>query len=208
MGAASAYLFDIGKVILYFDFGRTVAAISDKCEAVPADQLMPAVIDLTTRLELGEIQPDDFVDRVSERVGFTGTKEEFLSAFQNVFDLNEPMVEFIEQLDEAGMPLFLLSNTSKIHVSFFTKAYPVFSRFSGAVYSYEEHCMKPDEKIYQAAINRFSLVPEETVYIDDLADNCEAAEELGFRSVCYDRENHENFLRQIEKNSVDLSANL
>lgn len=194
---AAAYLFDIGKVIIHFDFGRTVAAVADRCSAGPPSALLEMVTDLTIQLELGELTPDDFVSSACQRVGFTGDPAEFRAAFEDVFELNQPMVEFIEKQYAAGIPLYLLSNTNGIHVPFFTWRYPVFSLFSAAIYSHEVGCMKPDRKIYEIAIERLSLSPGETVYIDDMAENCAAGRESGLQAICYDRENHAAFLESV-----------
>ena len=130
----AAFLFDIGKVIIHFDFGRTVNAVADRCTAGPPEALLEMVTDLTIQLELGEITPDDFVSQACGRIGFTGEQSEFRAAFEDVFELNQPMVKFIEEQSTAGIPLYLLSNTNGIHVPFFTWRYPVFSHFSAAIY--------------------------------------------------------------------------
>ncbi len=193
----AAFLFDIGKVIIHFDFGRTVNAVADRCTSGPPEALLEMVTDLTIQLELGKITPDDFVSQACERIGFTGELSEFRAAFEDVFELNQPMVEFIEEQSTAGIPLFLLSNTNGIHVPFFTQRYPVFSHFSAAIYSHEVGCMKPDRKIYEIAIKHLSLSPEETVYIDDMPENCEAGRELGLQAICYNRGNHDSFLDSV-----------
>ncbi len=193
----SAYLFDIGKVIIHFDFGRTVAAVADRCSNGPADQLLGAVTDLTIQLELGEIQPDEFLAQACRRIGFSGNEAEFRVAFEDVFELNQPIADFIEKQSAAGIPLYLLSNTNGIHVPFFSERYPVFSHFSGAIYSHEVHCMKPDPKIYEIVIERFSLSAEKTVYIDDIPENCEEGRAAGLQAICYDRAKHGEFLSSI-----------
>jgi len=195
----SALLFDIGNVIIHFDFARTVSVVRGQCHALPAATLLEMVTNPIIELELGKIEPGKFVSDICRRIGFSGTEEEFLAAFEDVFDLNLPMAHFIEKQSAAGIPLYLLSNTNAIHVPFFTKRYPVFSHFSGAVYSHEEHCMKPDPKIYQIVTESFSLTPNETIYIDDSPVNCQAGRVHGFETVCYDRKNHEDFLRSIDR---------
>ena len=43
--------------------------------------------------------------------------------------------------------------------------------------------MKPDPRIFAVLTDRYGLVPEETVFVDDQVDNVEAAGRLGFRAV-------------------------
>jgi putative hydrolase of the HAD superfamily len=44
------------------------------------------------------------------------------------------------------------------------------------------HMKKPDDEIFQAVIAQTGIVPDETLFIDDLAVNCEAAERNGIHS--------------------------
>lgn len=189
----SALLFDIGNVIIRFDFRKTIAAVQDEMDTAP-DLALAKVADLTNQLEIGAIEPDEFVERAIQRVGFRGKPDQFRRAFEDIFELNTPMVEFIEEREREGVPLFLLSNTNGIHVPFFTREYPVFAGFRGAIYSHEVGCMKPDPEIYRITIEKLGLDPQSTVYIDDLPANCEAGSESGFLSLQYSHDRHEEFL--------------
>ena len=51
------------------------------------------------------------------------------------------------------------------------------------IISGKEKLVKPDVQIYKLAVNRFNLIPEETVFIDDKKENIEAANKLGFLTI-------------------------
>lgn len=53
----------------------------------------------------------------------------------------------------------------------------------GTILSGEERMIKPDPNIYSLLCNRFSLVPHETLFIDDTLKNIEAAKEHGLQAV-------------------------
>ena len=53
----------------------------------------------------------------------------------------------------------------------------------GWVFSHEAGLMKPDRKIYEAALRKFELVAEACVFVDDIVANVEAAEALGMRGI-------------------------
>ena len=59
--------------------------------------------------------------------------------------------------------------------------------------------MKPDQKIYEIAIKKFSLTPGETIYIDDLPANCEAGSAIGLQTICYHREKHSEVLDSVSR---------
>ena len=63
------------------------------------------------------------------------------------------------------------------------KEYPFLKKFDGLIISGAEKLIKPDLRIYKLAINRFNLIPEETVFIDDKKENIEAANSLGFLTI-------------------------
>jgi len=89
-----------------------------------------------------------------------------------------------------------------LHVSWFTRQFPVFDRFHGAIYSHEAGCMKPDAMIFHHAMHRFGFDPVETIYIDDLAANVAAAEVLGFRALAYDHHDHGDFRSRFDALTV------
>lgn len=49
----------------------------------------------------------------------------------------------------------------------------------------EHRLRKPDPRSYLSALERFGLAPERAVFVDDLAENVAAAEELGLRGLVY-----------------------
>ena len=93
-----------------------------------------------------------FLDQAIEKVGYTGDRDFLVNAFQEVFELNEEMVDLIKEESKRGTPLHLLSNTNDIHVPYLFETFPVFHLFDNAVYSHEVFCMKPSPEIYHKTI--------------------------------------------------------
>jgi 2-haloacid dehalogenase len=90
------------------------------------------------------------------------------------------MIELVEQLAAARVPLFAITNFSHEFWPPFRAEWPVFDHFTDIVVSGEERLTKPDAAIYQLALRRFGLGPGQAVFIDDRADNVEAAVANGF----------------------------
>ena len=63
------------------------------------------------------------------------------------------------------------------------KQYPFLKDFDGKIISGRDFLIKPDPAIYELAISRFNLIPEETLFIDDRLDNIEAAQNLNFQTI-------------------------
>jgi len=94
----------------------------------------------------------------------------------------EGTVKIFRELKSAGIPLYALSNWSHEAFPVAYERYDFMKEFDGLVVSGYEKLLKPDHAIYRVLIERYSIIPAESVYIDDNKPNAEAALELGFNS--------------------------
>src|SRR5690554_6312977 len=78
-----------------------------------------------------------------------------------------------------------LTNWSTETLPIAKERYDFFNYLDGIVVSGEEKLIKPNPKIYNVLLNRFGLVAEESLFIDDNAENIETANEIGFKTVHY-----------------------
>lgn len=190
-----AFLFDIGNVLVSFDF-RTFLAGVEAQSSLPPGAVERAVRSAAAGYESGAFETDEFLERVAAATRFEGTGAELAWLWQDIFDRNPPMEATVAAL--AGrFPLYLLSNTNPLHHQHLVERYDVFRHFRGGVYSYTAKAEKPDRAIYQSAIDQLGLDPARTLYIDDRPENVAAGEQLGFRSLAYDRDRHGEFLRLL-----------
>lgn len=198
MTAPRNFLFDVGKVLLDFDFESSLRKL------LPPD--LPDAEDRLSRLlapkdpfERGDIPLDEYVKDSLEILGHGITEEDFFAAWRNIFTPNTPMWEVVRKLQADGHGLFLFSNTNAIHCPWFIETFPIFDAFQGGTYSFVEGSMKPEPEIYRKAIGNHGLEPSRTLYIDDLPANIRTGRELGFRSHQYDLNDHPAFLTWLER---------
>ena len=91
--------------------------------------------------------------------------------------------EIVAALDDAGVPLFAITNFSAdFWKPFAAREQAFFRRFKDIVVSGEEKMLKPDPAIYYLALDRFGLKPADALFIDDRAINVEGAEAIGMRA--------------------------
>lgn len=102
---------------------------------------------------------------------------------ESLVDIPET-IALIRQLSEKGYRLFCLSNMS-VDIYEYLKERPVFRLFEGKLISAEEGVIKPDPAIFRLLLDRYALLPQETLFIDDLAPNAEAAARLGIHTICF-----------------------
>ena len=96
------------------------------------------------------------------------------------------MIEIVEELDAAGVPLFGITNFSgEFWRPFRDREAAVFDRFRDIVVSGDEKLLKPDPAIYALALKRFGLAAGEAVFVDDNAANVEAANRAGIHGVLF-----------------------
>ncbi len=131
-------IFDLGQVIVPFDFERGFRALGELCSLPPAEvRARVAATDLVERFEKGAVAPDDFVRRFSGLLGLETSYERFCEVWSSIF-LPETLIpeELVAGLRDRYRTL-LLSNTNAIHFDMIRESYPLVRLFHGSVLSYE-----------------------------------------------------------------------
>jgi putative hydrolase of the HAD superfamily len=154
---------------------------------------MERLMERKDEFEAGRIDVESYVTWALEVLDTDVTPDEFRHAWRQIFTRHEPMWETVRKLSAEGHRLILFSNTNAIHCPWVFEEFPEFSLFPEAVLSYQTGFVKPEPEIYHYAIREHGLVPEETLYIDDLPQNIATGRELGFRTWQYDMKDHAAF---------------
>ena len=95
------------------------------------------------------------------------------------------MEEYIKELKGRGFRIYGLSNWSVETFAMIRPKYPILDLMEDMVISGKEKVMKPDAKIYQIAISRFGVKPEESVFIDDNVNNIIGCEAAGIHGIVF-----------------------
>lgn len=99
----------------------------------------------------------------------------------SLVDIPETL-ELIKDLSGQGYRLYCLSNMA-VEFYDYLKDREVFRYFDGQIISALEGVIKPEEAIYRRLLDRYGLEAKESLFIDDLENNVEAARRLGFNTV-------------------------
>lgn len=194
----AAFIFDIGNVLVTFDFSRAAAALS----ALGADLSDRVALELlAARYERGEVGREEFLARLRVLLRHTADDGAVARAWQEIFEPNRPMWELVGKL-HASYPLYLLSNTNCLHHEYLLREYAIFGKFADGVFSYRAKLAKPGREIFETAIRQFGIDPQATIYLDDLAANVEAARGTGLRAFRYDPAAHGDLLSTLRAEGV------
>jgi 2-haloacid dehalogenase len=93
------------------------------------------------------------------------------------------MVKLLYDLQRAGYATFGLTNWGLETFLPVMRNLHFFNTFNGIVISGMEKIVKPDPRIYKILLERYSLIADETVFIDDREVNLVPAQKLGIHTV-------------------------
>ena len=180
----SAICFDLGKVLLDFDWERMFQRVAKK-SSLSREQLPTAMStdpDLIA-YETGQITSAKFFSALKKRLQYRGTAKELRACFSEIFS---PLPENIALAAMLApyYPLALISNTSEAHIAYAEATYSFFSLFRARAYSFQLGAMKPAPEVYRAALRELGDIdPLEALFIDDLEKNILGAVELGWQTI-------------------------
>jgi len=179
-------IFDLGGVILNIDPQLTIDAFHNLGWNNFYDENNKSLSkELFFNLEQGSSSPEAFRDNVREMANLQQDDKAIDKAWAAMI-LNIPAerVRYLEALKK-DYHLFLLSNTNEIHRIKFHRnfeveyGYSFYDLFEHNFYSHEMGMRKPNPQIYLQALKEAGLVPEETLFIDDMKENTDAAKMIG-----------------------------
>jgi HAD superfamily hydrolase (TIGR01509 family) len=181
--------FDLGNVLCFFDREKEVRQVAEVARA-PAEKVREALIGergVLWRGERGEIDERQFHEEFCRLTGSRPEMGAFLDADADIFALNGELVPLVAHLEDAQIPLGILSNTSPSHWKQVSDGrYAILlSAFRETVLSFEVGAAKPEAKIFQRAIEGAGVPAERIFYVDDLPGHVEAARKLGMDAVQY-----------------------
>lgn len=180
------YIFDLGNVIVDIDFNRVLGAWSD-LSRVPLATLKQnfTMGESFHQHERGEISDELFAEKLCHEMELPLSYEQFSLGWQAVFVAIRPdVIDIMHKLREQGHRVVILSNTNRLHTTFWPDEYPEVKAAADQIYLSQEMGMrKPEARIYQAVLQAEGFTASDAVFFDDNADNIEGASQCGMTSI-------------------------
>jgi FMN phosphatase YigB (HAD superfamily) len=194
-------IFDLGKVIVPFDFTRGYRAMEPLC-GYPASEIPKRIAstDLVTRFESGQVEPEDFVAQLCKQLELPLDFKQFCDLWTCIF-LPDPLLpdSLFEGLRKRYRVL-LLSNTNAIHFGMLQRTHTFFQHFDDLVLSHKVGALKPSPVIYREAIARAQCLPQECFFTDDIPEYVEGAKRAGIDAVQFS--NREQLEKELQARGI------
>lgn len=177
-------LFDYGNVLAWFDNHRFVAGMLPGASCAALEEAWLRLYrgsNLPVAFETGRISIPEFRRGVCDLLGVPLDEDAFDRAFCGIFRRVPEMVELIAWL-RSRCRLGLLSNTNALHEQREILTFPGVADMAAVTLSHRVGAMKPDPRIYRAAIDAAGVPPAAILYLDDMPAYVEAGRGAGLQA--------------------------
>jgi len=177
-------VFDLGKVLVDFDYSIAARRIAARSTMPPPD--VQHFIDhspLLFRYETGLMTRQEFFAEVRRTTGFLGDLDEFAQFFADIFSPMHEMIGLHGRLRERGVPTIIFSNTNDLAIAHIRRNFPFFAHFDHYVLSYEHGAMKPGARLYDVVERVTGRREKQILYLDDRLENVEAGAARGWQII-------------------------
>ena len=182
---------DMGGVIMNHNMPECIARFTD----ILGEENMKTILGLASngegttdslmeQYERGNISTDAFIEGIMQHAQRTTTRQEIIDAWNAMHGgIPQERLQLIQSWKDAGHRLFLLSNNNDLHWHHILSLYDM-SMFEYCFASHLLHMSKPDPRIYEAVDKQLHEWGCEQLFhfVDDIAINREAAEQLGWKT--------------------------
>lgn len=181
--AIRAAFFDVGNVLLRFSHRRVLRKFAWAVGRHPVNVARHIwKHKVVERIESGQVGGEEIYSLFRADLGYRGTYAQFRLLWCDHFTLDRGSHALLKRVSRR-VPTYLLSNTNALHFDFIRARYAFPRQVRGAILSHEVGLRKPDLAIYRAALKLSKTRPEETLFVDDLAENVAAAAAAGLVAV-------------------------
>lgn len=201
MGKIKNIVFDLGGVVIDLKRLKAVEAL-ERLGVKEASVLLGEYAQKGPflMLETGELSSAEFYDLLLPKCNPGTTCKDIRDAFEEFLqELPESRLQKIRNLRDKGYKVYVLSNTNPImynhwiDAAFRSEGKSINDYFDGIVASFQERICKPDPLIFQRVTERFGLIPQETLMLDDSEANVNSARSVGLEAIKITPEGENSF---------------
>ena len=190
-------VFDIGNVLLGFDGMDYLRSLFDEKTAL---RIGKAVFGngYWQELDIAILSEEEILELFYS--GAPDLRDEIKEAFDRVGECVKRLdwpVSLVDSLKERGYGVYFLSNMSEHIKASNPAAFDFVPHMDGGIWSCDVHKIKPDADIYRCLFNKYGLVPEECIFIDDHWENIAVGKKFGMKGIVF--EDHDQLIADLDK---------
>ena len=187
MNVNPAIIFDLGKVLVDFDYSIAARKIAARSAKAPEDlHAFLGTSPLLVDYESGRLTRQTFYEAIRDAIHFRGDLAEFGNYFAEIFSEMPGTIALHAELRRRGFKTFIFSNTNDLAIEHVRRDFPFFNNFDGYIFSYEVGAMKPQPAIYSAMEKMCGRSGADLIYLDDRAENIAAGAARGWRAILHE----------------------
>ena len=197
-------IFDIGQVLAAFDsqgYLNRMKLSKEKREKV----MLATVQDLShwDEHDRGVLTDEEFIQKSLKKVpGIEPELREFFNNIYNMVSEYDYAEQWLLDFKKAGYRLYILSNYGTTTFAYAKEHFKFLKHVDGMVISSDVHYVKPEPEIYKILLDKYQIIPEESVFMDDRADNVEMAASFGIHAIQF--KNKEQVMEELKKLDVTI----
>lgn len=184
---AENIVFDVGNVLLSFQEEK-VKLLLKEAEREKIVPVMFGMRHLWSEFDRGQKSNEAIARRIAEESGAAEAVDDILYVLHHFPEVMNPLPLYgmLSELRGMGKRLYALTNYPEPSFTYTCERFPFLTeKLDGMVVSSREKVVKPDPAIFRLLMERYQLMPERSLFIDDLPANVEAAAKLGFHTWLY-----------------------
>ena len=190
-------IFDLGNVVLKLKWENVLNRYSNNKADI--DILKTVIFDSEEWKELdnGTIEKNDAIDIMLSKLpeNLHEACRNIMANWRDGLVINNEIISFIENIRSQGYKTYILSNAPHEIPEYLTQK-DLNKYFDGQIISAQEKVSKPEKRIYKILLDRYSLNPEESLFLDDRKENIEAAISCNINGFVFDYNNFNIFLEE------------
>ncbi|MBD5476451.1 MAG: HAD family phosphatase [Lachnospiraceae bacterium] len=195
-------IFDIGNVLADFTWEEHYARFGYDAQMVERIAKATVKNPAWNEIDRGVMKEEDIIrEFVASDPDIEEDIRKVLKNVETIVARNDYAIPWIQELKSKGYRTLYLSNFSEKAERECARALDFIPYMDGGILSYQEKVIKPMPEIYQLLIDRYDLVPEECVFMDDTPANLAGAEKFGIHTIHF--RNQAQAIAELQKLGVN-----
>lgn len=138
----------------------------------------------------GEISNEYLINKLVERNPEYSEEIKDVLNYDNIKYMmlkKDDSIEYLKKLKNNGYKIYILSNLKEDTYEYIKSITDFIDIADGTIFSCFVNKSKPDQRIYEDLLNKYNLLANESIFIDDKIKNIEASIKLGFNGIVFEK---------------------